>query len=86
VFSFIPEVGLNIGYDITPNIRIFGGGSVMYWRNVARPGSQIDRGLDTNLINGFPAAPPATQVRPAPLDNLESVWIYGANFGLLFKW
>jgi Putative beta barrel porin-7 (BBP7) len=86
VFAVVPEVGINVGYDITPRLRIFGGYSFMYWSDVARPGRQIDRVLDENRIPDFPAAPAATGTRPLGQVNSESLWVQGVNFGILFKW
>jgi hypothetical protein len=86
VFSVVPEIGLNLGYDINQHCRIFVGASFMYWTNVARPGPQIDRALDINQIPGFPAAPPASQLRPIVPTQAQNVWVTGANVGFLFKW
>lgn len=86
VFSIVPEIGLNVGYDINQHCRIFAGASFMYWTNVARPGPQIDRALDVNQIPGFPAAPPASQVRPLVPTQAQNVWVTGVNVGFLFKW
>jgi hypothetical protein len=86
VFAIVPEVALNVGYDITPRLRVFGGYSFMYWSNVARPGPQIDRALDVNQIPDFPPAPPAGTVRPIPQTESQSIWVQGVNFGFLFKW
>ena len=46
VFSFVPELRLNLGYQITPNINVFAGYSVLWWTNVIRAGEQTlcDRG------------------------------------------
>ena len=85
-FAVVPEVGINVGYDVTPRLRVFGGYSFMYWSDVARPGRQIDRTLDENRIPDFPAAPAATGVRPAASVTSESIWIQGFNFGILYKW
>ena len=63
-FSVVPEVGLNVGYDINQHWRIYGGYSLLYWTGVSRPGNQIDRSLDVNRIPGFPAGPATTSVRP----------------------
>ena len=81
-----PEVGINVGYDVTPRLRVFGGYSFLYWSDVARPGRQIDRTLDENRIPDFPAAPAANGVRPAASVTSESIWIQGFNFGILYKW
>ena len=85
-FSVVPEFGLNVGYDLTPNIRVYAGYSILYWTGVSRPGRQIDRTLDENRIPGFGGAPPTTATRPVPPGNTESLWAQGVNLGLLFRW
>jgi Putative beta barrel porin-7 (BBP7) len=85
-FTVVPELALNVGYDITPHWRVFAGYSFMYWSNVARPGPQIDRVLDTNAIPDFPAAPKSPTVSPTSKLVSEGMWAQGVNFGLLFKW
>ena len=85
-FAWIPEIGVNVGYDITPNLRVFGGYSLMYISDVARPGKQIDRVLDENRISDFGAAPAASGVHPVGGVRSESLWAQGVNVGLLFKW
>jgi hypothetical protein len=85
-FTVVPEVGLNIGYDVSDSLRVFAGYSFLYWSSVARPGAQIDRTLDVNRIPDFPPAPAIPGVRPAPLRESESFWATGVNFGLLWRW
>ncbi|HKB02192.1 MAG TPA: BBP7 family outer membrane beta-barrel protein [Gemmataceae bacterium] len=85
-FSVVPELGLNIGYDLTDRLRVFAGYSFLYWTNVVRPGSQIDRGLDVNRIPDFPAGPVITGMRPASRIQSENIWVQGVNVGILFKW
>jgi Putative beta barrel porin-7 (BBP7) len=85
-YSVVPEVGLNVGYDVTDRLRVFAGYSLMYWTNVHRPSGQIDRTLDENRIPGFPAAPAAPGIHPAPLTKAENLWAQGVNVGILWKW
>jgi hypothetical protein len=85
-YSIVPEVGLNVGYDVTDRLRIFAGYSFMYWTNVHRPGGQIDRTLDENRIPDFPAAPAAAGIHPAPRTKAENLWAQGVNIGILWKW
>lgn len=85
-YSLVPEVGLNVGYDVTDRLRVFAGYSFMYWTNVHRPGGQIDRTLDENRIPGFPAAPAAAGIHPLPMVRAENLWVQGVNFGILWKW
>src|SRR5262249_15174735 len=37
-FAVVPEVGINVGYQVTEHLRAFVGYSFLYWSNVARPG------------------------------------------------
>jgi Putative beta barrel porin-7 (BBP7) len=85
-FAVVPEVALNVGYDVTSRLRVFAGASFLYWSSVARPGAQIDRTLDENLIPDFPPAPPAGAIRPLNTVKSESFWATGFNVGILFRW
>jgi hypothetical protein len=85
-FSVVPEIGLNVGYDITPQWRVFAGYSLLYWTGVSRPGNQIDRVLDVNRIPGFPAGAPTTSVRPVAPGGVENLWAQGVSVGLAFRW
>jgi hypothetical protein len=85
-FSVVPEVGLNVGYDVNQHWRVFAGYSILYWTGVSRPGRQIDRVLDENRIPGFPPAPATTSVRPIAPGGTENIWAQGVNVGLLFRW
>src|SRR5262249_27422423 len=46
VFGVIPEVGVTLGYQVTDYFRVFAGYNFLYWNNVVRPGSQIDRSIN----------------------------------------
>jgi hypothetical protein len=87
-FSVIPEVGLNLGYQITDNLLVFVGYNFLYWSNVVRPGDQIDRVLDINQIPNFRGTtnPPAPQVRPIVPFKEQSFWAQGMNVGLEYRY
>ncbi len=78
-FSAIPELDVNLHYQITPIWRLNVGYSLLYLTNVVRPGNQIDTTVDPNR---FP--PPATPVSQHPVFtfNETSVWMQGINLGL----
>ncbi len=78
-FGVIPEVGFNVGYQITNNIRAFVGYNFLYWNSVVRPGNQIDTRVNPNLI------PPA--VTPTSGPSLPGFVFHGSDFwaqGLTF--
>src|SRR5205823_5615281 len=39
--AIVPELGVNLGYDVTNWLRLTAGYSALYWSRVVRPGSQI---------------------------------------------
>lgn len=87
-FSVVPELGLNVGYQLTSHLRAYVGYNVLYWNNVARPGGQIDRVIDITNIPNFPV--PGTvatgQNRPAPTLASTDFWAQGINVGLEFRY
>ncbi|MFN4257733.1 MAG: BBP7 family outer membrane beta-barrel protein [Gemmataceae bacterium] len=87
-FSVIPELGIHIGYQFTPNIRANMGYTFLYWSSVVRPGDQIDLTLDSNLIPVFnpPNVPPVFPSRPIVPFKRTDFWAQGLNFGLEFTW
>ena len=47
VFAVVPEVALNVAYQITDRISVFVGYTMLYVNDVVRPGNQIDRTINT---------------------------------------
>jgi hypothetical protein len=85
-FSVVPEIGLNVGYQVLPHVRVFMGYTFLYWSDVVRPGDQIDRGvnltqLPSNLTPGTLVGP----ARPAVLFKDTDFWAQGINFGIEFR-
>jgi hypothetical protein len=90
-FAAVPEVGLNVGYQVTERLKAYVGYNFLYWSNVIRPGDQIDRGININNIpNVGMTAPqptdPANVNRPAPLFKETDFWAQGVTFGLEYRW
>ena len=56
----------------------------LFLSNVARPGNQIDRTVNTTQLFGTP--PVVGPARPAPLFNQSDFWAQGVNVGLEFHW
>jgi hypothetical protein len=87
-FSVIPEVGLNLGWQATPHIRLYAGYNFLYWTNVLRAADQIDPVLNVNSTVGPPILQrqPPNPARPAVLFNNTDFWAQGVNFGLQITW
>lgn len=73
VFTFVPELNLNLGYQIN-NWTFTVGYSFIYWNNVAFAGSQIDRSV--NLSNPLVGA-----ARPTFNFRDSDYWLQGVNIG-----
>jgi hypothetical protein len=90
LFSVVPEIGLNLGYQVTDHLRAFVGYNFLYWSNVIRPGDQIDPVVDVTLVPRFvppglviaPVNPP----RPAVLFDRTDFWAQGINVGAEYRW
>ena len=88
VFSVVPEVGLNVGYQLTDNLRIYVGYTVIVWTNVARPGQQIDRTINSNQLPTVagPGSLGGGPARPAFSFHETTFWAQGLNLGLEYTW
>jgi hypothetical protein len=87
VFAVVPEVGVNVGWQITPHVRASVGYTFLYCSSVARPGDQVDVGLSgTQLPTDTRFNPGAGPARPAVLLRDTDFWAQGINFGLEFSY
>ena len=86
-FSVVPEFTANVGYRLTPNLRLFVGYNFLYWSNVVRPGDQIDRVVDLAQVPNPPAGVVASpNPRPLPTFQQSDFWAHGVQFGLELRW
>jgi len=83
-FSMIPELGITVGYNLTPRLRATFGYTFLYWSRVVRPGDQIDLDLDLDLAQ-LPPEPPAGAQRPEYRCVIDDLWAQGLNFGLDYR-
>jgi hypothetical protein len=85
-FGVLPEVGVNAGVQLTNHLTLFGGYQFLQWNDVARPGDQINRNVNSNLI---PTQDDGTRLGPqlpsAALHHTD-FWAHGLNFGVQFVW
>jgi hypothetical protein len=86
-FAVLPEAGIDVGYQITKNIRVYAGGTFLYLSHAARSGDQIDRGLNPAQfpINGINPLV-AGLARPAFTFRDTDFWAQGARVGLEFRY
>jgi hypothetical protein len=70
-FSYVPEVGIDLGYWITPQVRLGIGYRFLYWSQVTRPGNDLD------ILK--------SPMKPFPFQQSD-FWAQGFNFGALFQY
>jgi opacity protein-like surface antigen len=87
-FAVVPEVGLNIGYRLTPQATVYLGYSFLYASNVARPGEQINRNINPTQTVSYGNDPPVTPVGPAqPTFSFATTdfWAQTLSIGLAYR-
>jgi hypothetical protein len=84
VFAMIPELGVNLGYQLTPCLSAKIGYNFLYWSRVVRPGDEIDLDVNPDLL------PPETEFAGAPRPSFEwrdtDYWAQGIRVGLEGVW
>jgi hypothetical protein len=85
--AFIPEVGLNVGWQLTRHLKLYAGYSFLWVSTVARAGEQIDPVIN---VTQFPiragAGPLVGPARPAFNFDGTDFWAQGLNFGLELRY
>jgi hypothetical protein len=83
-FSYVPELMLDVGYWVTPHVRLELGYQFLYWSQVARPGNEIDTNVnpaqvprDPRFGNGLGEARPVLQLQQSDF------WAQGLHAGVL---
>jgi hypothetical protein len=88
VLAVVPEVGLNLGYRLTPRVSLLVGYTLLYTNNVARPGNQIDRTINPTQSTAHTENPGAQlegPARPSFKFKGSDFWAQGINVGLAFR-
>jgi Putative beta barrel porin-7 (BBP7) len=80
-YGVVPELGLTVGWQVTPNIRATAGYSVLWWTHVFRPGDQIDLNVNPDLI---PPNTPASGsiLHPVVVNQASTLWMQAARLGV----
>jgi hypothetical protein len=87
-FAVVPELGLTLGYQLSPHVQLNFGYSFIYWSCVARAGDQIDYKVNPDLIPGSGAGPVTNPnlLHPAFSFQETSFWAQGINLGVACTW
>lgn len=84
VFTVIPQLGLELGYQVNCHWRAYAGYNLMYWGSVLRSAEQIDLNVDPR---NFPPTDPQNPGLPFPAfpGRASSFWAHGVNLGTEFR-
>lgn len=83
VFSAVPELQVNLGWEPTEWFKMQVGYSFMAWTNVLRAGDQVDLVVNTDQINGPDYIGSA---RPTIPWTESTFWAQGFSVGFEFSW
>jgi putative beta barrel porin BBP7 len=75
--AFVPELNVNLLYNVNQSWRILGGYSFIYWSSVVLAGNQIN----TNV-----PVPAANAVVPPVKIQRTDFWVQGFNLGAEYRW
>lgn len=84
-FSFVPEVEVKVGYQVTQQLKAFVSYNFLYWTNVVRPGNQVDQFVDKRAIPTSESFVPGfVGMQPSVPFRQSDFWAQGVTFGLQF--
>ncbi len=79
----VPEGVVNLGVNLTNNVRASLGFTFLYWNDVVRPGAQIDRVINPSLVPSSPLYGSGNPLaHPTPFFQTTDFWAAGLNVGL----
>jgi hypothetical protein len=82
-YSFVPSANLKIGYDLSPNARVFLGYDMLYWMNVARASNQLDGNINPSQAYGGTLT---GANNPATMFNHSNYFAQGVSAGIMFSY
>lgn len=88
-FAFLPEVGVNLGYQLTNYLRLSAGYSILWLTSTVRAADQMETvmNLTQGSLRGGPPLPPNTgPLLPVFQANSSIFWAHGLNVGLEFRY
>jgi hypothetical protein len=84
--SVVPELGLQVGCQLTRHVRAWLGYSLLYLNDAVYAGRQIDTTVNTNLLAPNNPAQPVGPFRPAAVMQTTSLWAEGIDLGLEIRY
>ena len=85
-FSMIPQLGANVGFQLTPRLRVLTGYTFLFWSNVVRAGNQVDLQVNSRLLPNDTRGLAGDLQHPQFAFQGSSFWAQGLNVGLEYRW
>lgn len=85
-FAVLPEVTLNLNYNLGNNAAIFVGYNVLWLNNVVRVGGAIDTNVNDANIRYIANPTAGNAAGPAVIFRDETFWLHGINLGLRLEY
>jgi hypothetical protein len=86
-FAAILEQAVSVGYQINGHVRLFVGYDILFWSDVVRSGSQIDRAINPGMVRAvFPAGRTSGPDQPTFSFHETGFWAQGGTFGVEFNY
>lgn len=82
-FTVIPEAGVNLGLQLTRDVKLTVGYNFLYINRVVRAAEQIDPNINPTQFDGGILV---GQASPAPLFRENDFFLHGLNTGIEWKW
>jgi hypothetical protein len=83
-FAVVPELGSNLGFQLTPRLKLIAGYTFIYWSRVARAGNLIDTNVNGSVVTGGTVTGDTRSPMFAWKDT--DFWAQGVNVGLDYRW
>ena len=85
-FTWMPEVGVKVGFQITPSIGVYAGYNFLYMTNVVRPGENFTSRVNpTQLPSSQNFGVPFGPANPGVSLQSSDFWMHTVGVGVNFK-
>jgi len=85
-FAVMPQLGANLGLQVTPRLRIIGGYTFLYWSRVARAGDQVDMDVNSRLLPNDTRPLAGDTRHPQFVFQNVDFWAQGISAGVDYRW
>ena len=84
-FAVIPQLNLELGYQLTCHWRAYVGYDVLYWGDIVRSSDQIDLNIDSKNVPSGSNSSSGGLPFPAYPGRTTAFWAQGVNIGTEFR-